>query len=1052
MRKTVLLALMACAANALATPQTGVEPTYTEWHDLQVNEVNRFPLHTSFFAFENEAMARRGDKTASANYLSLHGAWKFNWVKDADRRPTDFHRADYDDSTWKTLQLPGIWELNGYGDPVYVNVGYAWLHHFKNNPPQVPVENNHVGTYRRHTDLPADWNGKQVIAHFGSVTSNIYLYVNGQYVGYTEDSKVAAEFDITKYVKPGRNLIAFQSFRWCDGSYSEDQDFWRLSGVARESYLYARNPNIHIENVRIVPDLKNDYKDGEVAIHVTAKGNPIAEFSLYNAAGVKLLNSTLDFRKNHVGSAHYTLRNVKAWTAETPYLYKAVVTLKDRKGNVVESTTQNVGFRKVEIRGAQLLVNGKPVLIKGANRHEMDPDGGYVVNRERMVQDIKIMKRLNINAVRTCHYPDDPLWYDLCDEYGLYVVAEANQECHGLGYGDDSEAKKPQFAKQIMERNQHNVEAHFNHPSIITWSLGNETVDGPNFVAAYDWVKAADPSRPVQWEMGKKKPHTDIVCPMYRSPEESEAYAKSDAPEDQRPFIQCEYNHTMGNSSGGLQDYWRLIRKYPKLQGGFIWDFVDQALHRKPGKLMSLNVDEHTPYSQLLGIEYCYGGDYNTYDGSDNNFNCNGIIGPDRQLNPHAYEVAYQYQDIWVTPVDLKKGVVEVYNEYFFRNLSNYKLVWNVLADGKSVQQGEVGDLTVAPQEKARLTLPIRDVDANEVLLNVRFVTKTAEPLVEAGQTVAYEQLTLKAFTPEKATDADGKVKIVDKKKDAELLLTAGGMTVAFNRASGLMTRYEVDGRNYIAEGGSLRPNFWRAATDNDMGAGFAKRFKVWNNPEMKLLSLTAETRKEGKAAPAEVTAVYDMPVVGAQLTLRYRVDASGKVNVSQLLEPKAGAKAPDMYRFGMVMDMPYRMDRTTFYGRGPIENYADRKASQLVGVYSSTADDMFYPYIRPQETGTFSDLRYWRQADGEGNGLQVTADQLFSASALHYNIADLDDGEAKEQRHSHQIPKSRYTVLCIDGAQYGLGGQDSWGAWPFEQYRLHFGKKASSFTMAPFR
>ncbi|MBQ5378268.1 MAG: beta-galactosidase, partial [Prevotella sp.] len=551
----------------------------------------------------------------SSNFVSLHGDWKFNWVENADQRPTNFYQTDLDDSSWKTMKVPGMWELNGFGDPEYVNAGFAWRGHFDQKPPAVPVKDNHVGSYRRTINIPADWDGKQVIAHFGSVTSNIYLYVNGQFVGYAEDSKVAAEFDVTDFVKPGENLFAFQTFRWCDGSWCEDQDFWRLSGVARDSYLYARNKDTQLVDFHITPDLENNYEDGILNIQATVLGNPIIEYRLLNANGIEIIKSNADFRKLTQGEAKFTVRNVKKWTAETPYLFTLLAIVKDRKGNITEVIPQKVGFRKVEIKGSQFLVNGQPIYIKGADRHEMDPDGGYVVSRERMIQDIQIMKRLNINAVRTCHYPDDPVWYDLCDEYGLYLTAEANQESHGFGYGKDSEAKKEQFAKQILERNQHNVNTYFNHPSIVVWSLGNETVNGPNFEAAYDWVKATDPSRPCQWEQaGRDGRNTDIFCPMYYATWSCESYATD--PNYTKPLIQCEYDHTMGNSSGVIKDYWDLVRKYPKFQGGYIWDFVDQALHRHPVKPMSMKITENTPYTELNKIEYTYGGDYNKYDPS----------------------------------------------------------------------------------------------------------------------------------------------------------------------------------------------------------------------------------------------------------------------------------------------------------------------------------------------------------------------------------------------------------------------------------------------------
>ena len=1048
----LMAALLGCTVGASAAEEKAAEklvPTFTEWHDLQVNEVNRLKLHTNYFAYENETLALAGQMDKSANFISLHGAWKFNWVKDADKRPTDFYKTDLDDSAWKTMNIPANWEMNGFGVPEYVNTGFAWRGHFDQKPPAVPVKDNNVGSYRRIINIPDSWDGKQVIAHFGSVTSNIYLYVNGQYVGYAEDAKVAAEFDITPYLKKGDNLIAFQTFRWCDGSWCEDQDFWRLSGVARDSYLYARDAAVQLTNIKITPDLQNNYEDGVVQIYAEVKGQPVIEYKLLNHNGIEIIKSDANFKKRVNGTAQFTIKNVKKWSAEDPYLYTLVATVKDQKGNIVEVVPQKVGFRKVEIVNSQLLVNGQPVLIKGADRHEMDPDGGYVVSRERMIQDIKIMKRLNINAVRTCHYPDDPVWYELCDEYGLYVTAEANQESHGFGYGNDAEAKKPEFAKQILERNQHNVEMYFNHPSVIVWSLGNETVNGDNFIAAYKWIKEQDKSRPVQFEQaGRTGENTDIFCPMYYSHDGCDKYSKDD--KFTRPLIQCEYNHTMGNSSGGLKEYWDMVRKYPKFQGGYIWDFVDQALHRNPVKPMS--VKDNLTYAQYNKIKYTYGGDYNDYDPSDNNFNCNGIIGPDRQLNPHAYEVAYEYQNIWAEAVDLQAGKISVYNEHFFRNLANYQLVWTLLQDGKAVQNGTVDKLDVAPQQKTVVTLPYQIPAEGEVLLNIEFRLKKAEPLMEAGQMVAYRQLEVRTANAAAAVVAEGKLKVENKKKETEIKVLNDFIDIEFDKATGLLKEYEVNGVDLLGEGGTLKPNFWRAVTDNDMGAQLQKKFRVWRAPALNLQTITASKVKVGKNVNAVVKAVYDMPDVKAALTITYTIAPDGTMGVEQTMDATEGEKVSDMFRFGMLMQLPFQMDNSTFYGRGPIENYIDRKGSQNVGIYTQTAEEQFFPYIRPQETGTKSDIRWWQQTDKAGKGFRITSGNLFSASALHYSIDDLDDGEEKEQRHSYEVPQSKYTELCIDKEQFGVGGENSWGAWPLPQHRLGYADKTFSFVISPVK
>ncbi len=1017
--KKVLLIMMV-AVMAVSMPVIAQQPTMTEWHDLQVNEVNRYAVHTSF---------------PQANRLSLDGTWRFLWVEHADQRPTDFFRMDYDAKNWVDMPVPGVWELNGYGDPEYVNVGFAWRGHFKNNPPEVPVKDNHVGSYRRTITIPADWTGKQVIAHFGSVTSNIYLWVNGQYVGYAEDAKVAAEFDVTPYIHSGENLIAFQTFRWCDGSYHEDQDFWRLSGVGRSCYLYAQDKTEHIQDIRITPDLINNYKDGTLAVKIWAVGKSDARLTLFDAAGKEVGSQTVKSWQESQpkqGGVVLHVNNPQKWTAETPYLY----TLKIEYGHQV--TTQRVGFRKVEIKDAQLLVNGKPIYIKGVNRHEMDPDGGYVVSRERMIQDLQLMKRFNINAVRTCHYPDDPLWYDLCDEYGIYLCAEANQESHGFLYQNPSPSKDPIFRQQIVERNQHNVAVNFNHPSVIIWSLGNETADSENFTAARQWILSQDQSRPIQYEPAGEGANTDIFCPMYMMQWHCEGYAKDNR--KQKPLIQCEYNHVMGNSGGGLKEYWDLVRKYPKFQGGFIWDFVDQALHGKDKQGRDI---------------YTYGGDYNKYDPSDNNFNCNGLVSPDRVPNPHMYETGYEYQNIWTEPVDITQGKLRIRNEYFFRDLSNYVMDWTLLCDGRVIRSGQVEQISCAPQGTVEVTLPLGNCDgAGEYLLNVDYKLKNAEPLMQKGQTVAYQQLTVKPGTLalQDATAKLPSLKVKDSKRDTLLSVTNDAVNIQFNKVSGFMVRYTVADRQLLGEGGVLRPNFWRALTDNDMGGQFQKDNKVWKNPTLNLVTFHAEKVKKPQPCVV-VTAVYDMPDVKAQLTLTYHISGDGRIKVVEQLKTDKDTKQPDMARFGMVMQLPYEMERSAYYGRGPIENYGDRKLSQRIGIYNQTADEQFYPYIRPQENGLKSDVRWWNQTTAQGKGMRIEAVEPFSVSALHYAIEDLDEPKpAKGQRHSTQVPKSKYTNLCIDGAHTGVGGANSWSNWglALPKYRVPYQDRTFTFQFVP--
>jgi beta-galactosidase len=895
-----------------------------------------------------------------------------------------------------------------------------------------------VGSYRKEIVLPADWKGKEVFAHFGSVTSNMYLWVNGKYVGYSEDSKLEAEFNLTKYLKPGKNLIAFQVFRWSDGSYLEDQDFFRFSGVARDCYLYARNKQ-RIEDIRVTPDLDAQYKDGTLHVALQLNGGNTVELSLTDVHNKQVAQQMV----KGSGKVTVTLQvaNPAKWTAETPNLYTLTATLKDG-GKTSEVIPVKVGFRKIEMKNAQILVNGQPVLFKGANRHEMDPDHGYHISRERMIQDILLMKQFNINAVRTCHYPDNNLWYDLCDEYGLYVVAEANVESHGMGYKETTLAKNPAYAKPHMERNQRNVQRGFNHPSIIFWSLGNEAGFGPNFEACYRWIKNEDKSRPVQYEQAHGNEFTDVYCPMYLDYRGSERYVSGNPT---KPLIQCEYAHAMGNSMGGFKEYWDLTRKYPSYQGGFIWDFVDQSIRwkNKEGKEI-----------------YAYGGDFNAYDASDNNFCDNGLVSPDRVPNPHMYEVGHIYQSIWASDVKQtdKELEVSVYNENFFRDLSGYYMEWQILADGEVLQSGVEQNLQVAPQQTVKVKLPLRaalPATEKELLLNVAFKLKAAETLLPAGYAVARNQLVL---TPWKASvvtisnqEETNQAVVAPQVKDNDfnyLIVNGQDFTLNFNRFTGYLCKYVSGDKELIQEQGALTPNFWRAPTDNDMGANLQNRYRVWNNPELKLVSLQHAT-VDGMV---QIVAQYDIPAVSGKLSLTYLVNNQGAIKVTQKLTADKNAKVADMFRFGMQVQMPDSYVQSIYYGRGPVENYVDRNNAAFIGKYKQNVDEQFYSYIRPQETGTKTDIRWWKQVTKGGFGLQFTSDAAFSASALNYSIASLDDGVDKDQRHPADVDKAGYTNLCIDKMQMGLGCVNSWGALPLEKYRLPYGDYEFNFLITPVK
>lgn len=1017
---------------------SGNAQTFREWQDPEINAVNRASMHTHFFAYESTEAATEAAKEKSVNYMTLNGIWKFRWTKDSDARPTDFWKTDFNDKGWDNLAVPAMWELNGYDVPLYSGVGFDWKLRkgwCKNNPPELPVEDNHVGSYRREITVPANWRGKDIVAHFGSVYSNIYLWVNGKFVGYSEDSKLEAEFDLTPYLKAGqKNLIAFQVFRWCDGSYLEDQDFFRYHGIARDCYLYTRNKK-RIEDIRITPDLDSQYQNGSLAINLNLKGNNQVTLELLDAQNRTV--ATTELRGSGNVSTSIEMENPHKWSAETPYLYTLRATVKEG-GKVSEVIPLKVGFRKIEMKNAQLLVNGQPILIKGANRHEMDPDGGYVISRERMIQDIQLMKMFNINAVRTCHYPDDSFWYELCDKYGLYVVAEANLESHGMGFKETSLARVDSYRKAHLERNQRNVQRNFNHPSIIFWSLGNECGDGPNFEACYQWVRAEDPSRFVHFEQAYDTgSNTDVYCPMYPVYSKCISYCEDES--KQKPMIMCEYAHAMGNALGDFKIYWDLIRKYPKFQGGFIWDLIDQSPHwtGKSGKMI-----------------YGYDGDFDTIKTSDDNYSDNGLLNPDRIPNPHVYEVGYFYQNIWTTPGDLSKGEINIYNENFFRDLSAYYMEWEVLNNGRVIRSGRIEKLNVAPLQTVSLILKLGETDENgEWLLNVRYRQKDREGLIPVGHIVAKDQLVLHPYkTPEmklKNVTENYIPVITPQVNDTNIrhwIVKGENFLIRFKRSTGYMDKYIVNGLDMIKDGAALTPNFWRAPTDNDYGAKLQLKYNAWKNPDIKLISLKNNIVDN----QAVISAEYEMKQVSAKLYITYTINNQGAVQVNQKMITDKAANVSNMFRFGMQLVMPRSFENISYYGRGPMENYSNRNHCTDLGIYNQTVDEQFSPYIRPQENGTKTDIRWWRQLNISGNGLQFVADAPFSASALHYTIESLDEGLEKQQGHSEEVEKADLTNVLIDKAQMGLACIDSWSALPEPEFMLPYGDYEFTFIMTP--
>ena len=1024
---SLCLAMLSMSSGALAQSES-------RWQNVNINQQNREPRRANFFAFENLEKAQSFDKKKSANYLSMEGMWKFNFVKDHNKRPANFFALKYDDSQWKDFPVPGLFELNGYGDATYKNIGYAWATQFDPNPPYISELNNYTGSYRRTFELPKNWKGKDVYFHVGSATSNLTLWVNGKYVGYSEDSKVAAEFNISKYLKPGKNLIAMQVMRWCDGSYFEDQDFWRLTGIAREVYLYAR-PKLHAADIRLNAALENNYQDGVLNYKVSLKGGKTdVAFTLCDKDGKQIAQAT-------GAQGVIKVPKVNAWTAETPYLYKAYITLKNKQG-AAEVIPQKVGFRNVEIKNAQLLVNGQPVLVKGADRHEMDPDGGYVVSLERMIQDIKIMKQLNINAVRTSHYPCDPRWYDLCDEYGIYITAEANLESHGMGYEEKSLAKFPEYIVPHIERNEGNVKPLINHPSVIVWSLGNECGYGVNFEKAYDWVKACDKTRPAQYERGGYDSKTDIYCPMYIGYEESESYCKSNGT---KPYIQCEYAHAMGNSEGGFKEYWDLIRKYPKYQGGYIWDFVDQGLRDK---------------SPVTGKEiFTYGGDYGRYPGSDYNFNCNGIIAPNRRLNPHAYEIQYVLQNVWIKDFDAENGSFNVYNENFFKNIDDLSLTATLFANGVKLTTVAIPDTKgIAPQatklvKSEALKSAIEKAEAEhateEITINFAFASDGSQPLVDKGQVMARQQIVLNGYEFDKVdAPANTGSKIEIEETNSYVKVSAERMSVTIGKKTGMIDYLDVDGEPILKFRESMTPEFWRAPTDNDYGASLQKKMRVWKNPQMNLKSFDKSESKDSVV----LTANFEMPEVKAELMLRYRINAAGEVTVTEKMTTDKEAKVADLFRYGMQLQMPASFSKLEYYGRGPEENYIDRHSSSFIGKYEANVKDEYYPYVRPQESGNHTDIRYFSIFNPTtGKGITFEGYAPMECSAIPYLVEDLDAGIEKEHawgQHSGDLVEKGLVQLHIQQRQFGLGCIDSWGASPMEKYRMHYQDRCFSFVI----
>ena len=1029
------------------------EDRYDQLTNPKLTSINKEAPRSTFTSYATEEDAIVNDRTNGASRLSLNGKWKFNYVENFADRPTDFMNVRTEVNRWPDINVPGNWELQGFGTPIYVNQPYEFCskgyepYWDKPNPPYVPKDWNPTGTYRRDFVVGNDWDGKEIFLSADGVRGAAFYYMNGKFVGMSKDAKTPARFNVTAMVKKGKNMIAIQVHRFSDANYLECQDFWRISGIERDIYLYA-TPKIHIADFKVETPLDPYYKDGILQLKVKLtnesdiKSPYVVSYRLLDDQDQQVTQSStrVEGDQNEVEFTKKTLRGVKHWTAETPNLYTLVISLKRTNGEVIEATSCKVGFRTIEIKDKQLLVNGVPILVKGVNVHEHNEYTGHYVPEDLMIKDFELWKKYNVNTVRTCHYPQQERFYELCDQYGMYVIDEANIESHGMGYNlnvGGTLGNNPLFMNAHLDRTMNMYERDKNHPSVIIWSLGNEAGFGPNFEACYRWIKNEDSSRAVQYEQAHGNEFTDIDCPMYADYKHMEKYGqRTDA---KKPLIQCEYAHAMGNSQGGFKEYWDLIRKYPNLQGGFIWDFVDQSVRWKGKDGVTI---------------YAYGGDFNRYDGSDKNFCDNGLISPDRVPNPHMYEVGYYYQNIWTTPADLKNGEVNVYNENFFRDLSAYYLDWQLLANGKVIRTGRVEDLNVAPQQTAKVKLNIgKTCECKEWLLNVTYRLKNREGLLPAGYAVAKDQLVL---NPYKAPAMDLKnVEVVNiptvapqiQENDWRYLIINGdNFRLEFNKHTGYLNRYNVAGTELMNEDAELAPNFWRAPTDNDFGAGLQQKFAAWKNPGLKLTSFKWETVDNQTVVRAE----YEMKNVSAKLDLTYVINNKGAVKVTQKMTADPQAKVSHMFRFGMQMQMPKTFETVEYYGRGPVENYSDRNHCTDLGLYRQSVDEQFYSYIRPQETGTKTDIRWWKQLNDAGRGLQIVADAPFSASALHYTIESLDDGWDKAQNHSPEVKEANLTNLCIDKAQMGLGCVNSWGAWPLPQYQLPYGDYEFTFILTP--
>ena len=1004
-----------------------------DWENPKMFDRNKTAPHATLMPFEDIKQALQNDRTESPFFQSLNGLWKFNWVRRPADRPVDFYRNDYDVSGWDEIPVPANWELQGYGIPIYVNQPYAWTRH--PNPPLVDHNWNPVGSYRRSFTVPENWKDRRVLIHFGAVKSAFYIWVNGKKVGYSQGAKTPAEWDITEFLVAGENTLALEVYRWSDGSYLECQDFWRVSGIERDVFLWS-TPTVHMRDFWARAGLVNRYRDGQLEIDIDLinhgqQGVFTVETQLYNRDGQVVQQAQSRVNLSDKTSAQLqqamAVKRPLKWSAELPNLYSLVLLLKDSSGHTLETLTTQVGFRSSEIQNGQLLVNGKAVLLKGVDRHEHDEYTCHVVDEASMIKDIQLMKQFNINAVRTSHYPNDPRWYALCDRYGIYLVDEANIESHGMGYGEKSLAKDPVWEAAHVDRIRRMVERDKNHPSVIIWSMGNEAGDGVNFTAGYNWIKQRDPSRPVHYERALLGPNTDIYCPMYAGISHLKRYASK---KQERPLILCEYAHAMGNSTGNFQDYWDVIEAHDQLQGGFIWDWVDQGLAR----------------TDINGKKYwAYGGDYGPEDtDSDMNFCMNGVINADRSIHPALWEVKKVYQYVDIVPVDLSMGKIRITNKYDFQNLSFTDLHWTVTRDGEVLKAGTIEKLKIAPRKSKvyRLDLPVLQARPGvETFLQVELKTRAQRPLMPKGHGVASEQLALPALPVDyvdlATLPAVRLVKTVD-----YIAVQGAGWQARFDKKLGRLTSLLSGEVELLAQG--PRPAFWRAPTDNDFGNGMDKRCAPWRTASQKQTVISSAVQEILNGV--NIHFIYDLEGTDARSEVEYTVLGSGEINVTHTLIPGEHA-LPELPRFGMNLQLPEGFEQVSWLGRGPHENYCDRYTSAFVDLHRAGVDQLYFAYPAAQENGTRTDTRWLLIANSLGRGLLFSGQPLFSFSALHYTAEDMTQ-DYRGQMHPHQLTRRSITDVHIDFKQMGVGGDNSWGARPHRPYTLPYGAYSFSYSL----